>query len=150
MILENSAFNLEEILKEIRIVPDDSSTLLEEKAYLDTTSEKAFKTEELKSRKEYNQLLKQNRKERKKYARLIFRLTCIWTLVIFVIIIANGLTSIANHKYFEFHLSDSLLITLITSTTLNFFGFFLLVVKYLFNSNDVNFQPTRKSEKIKK
>ena len=115
----------------------DPSKLLEEKEFLDESSDKAIKIEELKTKREYNLLLEQNRVERKKYAKLIFRLTCFWTTLIFIIIIANGLTCINDRKYFEFNLSDKVIITLITSTTINFFGFFLLVVKYLFNTNEI-------------
>ena len=34
-------------------------------------------------------------------------------------------------------LSDKVIMTLITSTTINVFGFFLLVLKYLFNTGSV-------------
>ncbi|MDI9364583.1 MAG: hypothetical protein QM541_06510 [Flavobacterium sp.] len=141
--------NLSALKEAIAQENTDPSQLLEEKEYLDESSEKAIKIEELKTKREYNLLLVQNRKERKKYAKLIFRLTCSWTTLIFIIIIANGLTCINDKKYFEFNLSDKVLITLITSTTINFFGFFLLVVKYLFNTNGIIFPINSDSTKPK-
>lgn len=46
-------------------------------------------------------------------------------------------------------LHDKVLITLITTTTANFFGFFLLVLKYLFNADSIPFM-NKKGEKNKK
>jgi predicted ATP-dependent protease len=120
------------------IVGGSEANLLAEKKFLEKESENAIKIEEVTTRREYNLLLQQNREEKKKYARLIFILTCCWGTLIFIIVLANGLTGINGQKYFEFSLSDTIIITLITSTTVNFFGFFLLVVKYLFNTRDIS------------
>lgn len=68
---------------------------------------------------------RQNTAERKKYADLIFQFTCGWCIIVVVIIFGCGRDVL--------HLSDLILTTLIGSTTLNVFGFFLLVTKYLFN-----------------
>ncbi|WP_343616532.1 hypothetical protein [Flavobacterium sp.] len=68
----------------------------------------------------------QNMLERKKYAEYIFSFTCIWCICIFSILILKGLGKLA--------LSDTIIITLIGSTTLNILVFFTLVTKYLFNS----------------
>jgi hypothetical protein len=124
------------LLTAIRALISSESTssiaLQEETSYVDKDLDRELKIEDIRTRKEFTQLLKQNREERKKYAHHIFILTCIWATLIFTILIANGIKSINSKKFFEFELSDKVLITLITSTTLNFFGFFLLVVKYLF------------------
>lgn len=80
---------------------------------------------------EYLKTLRQNNQERKKYAMYIFILTCIWAFLIFLILFFEGFGANAP---FCFSISDNVLITLITTTTINFFGFFLLVIKYLFNS----------------
>lgn len=69
--------------------------------------------------------LQNNNAARIRYAKRIFILTCIWITVIIVIVALAGLNLI--------HLSDAVLITLIGTSTANFFGFFIIVVKYLFN-----------------
>lgn len=73
----------------------------------------------------------ENKDQRKTYATYIFRFTCAWAIVMLLITILVGFGLIN-------HISDKVLITLITSTTVNFFGFFLLVVKYLFNTGNTN------------
>lgn len=107
-----------------------SPSIKEEDNYLDDEVNIELRLEDLRTRKEYNDLLAQNRHERKKYARYIFLLTCIWATLIFLIVIAVGFGS--DRRPFSFHISDTVLVTLISTTTINFFGFFLLVVKYLF------------------
>lgn len=74
-----------------------------------------------------NTELRTNIDERKKYARWIFVLTCTWAICIFTVVFFLGFGSRLNFK-----ISDSVMIALITSTTINFFGFFLLVIRYLF------------------
>lgn len=66
----------------------------------------------------------QNIKERKKYAKLIFIMLVGWLVAILVLLFMNGIRMI------EF--SDTVLITLITTTTANITVFFLGVVQYLF------------------
>lgn len=123
----------------------DSSALRKEESYVDKELDRDLKREDIKTRKEYNSLLEQNRIERKKYARHIFIFTCIWATLIFAIVIGSGFG-----KQLGFALSDKVLITLITSTTLNFFGFFLLVVKYLFHTIDSEKDKREKGERRKK
>jgi hypothetical protein len=74
-----------------------------------------------------NQILKENKEARKKYAYRTFILTCSWSVFLICVIFLCG--------YEKMKLSDKVIITLITSTTVNFFGFFLLVMKYLFDTN---------------
>jgi len=139
-----------ELLSNIKAVIASSSTatasIKEEESYVEKDLDRELKIEDVKTRQEYNQLLKQNREERKKYAKNIFNLTCVWTSLIFLILILNGTKSIKGVKYLEFDLSDQVLITLITSTTINFFGFFLLVVKYLFNTESKKRIITKKKK----
>ena len=111
-----------EILQE----PAVDSTVTQESEFLEDETDRQIKLERLKTYKEYNATLAQNNAERKTYAIRIFKLTCIWAFVIFAIVISQGLGKMS--------LSDKVLIALITSTTINFFGFFLLVVKYLFHT----------------
>lgn len=111
----------EELQSSIRQERQTNTEVPLEENYLDE-----IQLEHLKTLKEGNATLAQNNKERKKYAGWIFKLTCIWGCLIFVIVFLHG--------FRRMFLSDNVLITLITSTTINFFGFFLLVVKYLFNT----------------
>lgn len=71
--------------------------------------------------------LKQNTELRKKYAKGIFIFLVVWSCLIFLILFLN-----AGH-YIQ--ISDSVMITLLTSTTVNIIGLFLVVVKYFFPPN---------------
>jgi hypothetical protein len=69
----------------------------------------------------------QNMEERKRYAEGIFGFTCVWCLFLAIVLIGIGTE--------DLRLSDQVLITLITSTTVNVFVFFTYVTKYLFNES---------------
>lgn len=71
---------------------------------------------------------KQNREDRKKYANRIFWLMVSWISAIILIIIVNGFGD-----YLNFIVSDKVLIALISGTTINVLGIFIIVAKYLFN-----------------
>lgn len=62
---------------------------------------------------------------RREFSRSIFAVTVIWMFLVLMVIIqcAGG----------RWHLSDAVLIALITTTTANVIGIFLLVANYLFN-----------------
>lgn len=62
---------------------------------------------------------------RREFSRSIFTVTVIWMFLVLMIII-----QCANRKW---HLSDSVLIALITTTTANVIGVFIIVANYLFN-----------------
>jgi membrane-associated HD superfamily phosphohydrolase len=64
---------------------------------------------------------------RQQMTNQIFMVAVVWIFIIVIIVVACG----SGHL----KLSDSVLITLITTTTLNVFGFMVIVVKYLFNTN---------------
>ncbi|PUZ27552.1 hypothetical protein GA0116948_103165 [Chitinophaga costaii] len=104
------------------------------------TEEKDFTYDQINTgiRLEYLRTLRQNNGERKKYARLIFLFTCLWAAMIFVILFLTGFKKVI--------LSDTVLVALITTTTVNFFGFFLLVVKYLFNTGAISNDATAESK----
>ncbi|PUZ29126.1 hypothetical protein DCC81_06585 [Chitinophaga parva] len=97
--------------------------------------EEAFTLDQISTgiRLEYLRTLRQNNGQRKIYARLIFVFTCLWAAVIFVMLFLAG--------FKRLELSDTVLVALITTTTINFFGFFLLVVKYLFNTGSLPSTP---------
>jgi hypothetical protein len=62
---------------------------------------------------------------RREFSRSIFTVTVIWMFLVLMIVI-----QCANDKW---HLSDSVLIALITTTTANVIGIFIIVANYLFN-----------------
>ncbi len=96
----------------------DSSSFQDETYFLNLQLEFQIRSEHLTT-------LRANNEARVRYARRTFYLTCLWIVVVMSIVILNGVNLI--------HLSDTVLVTLITTTTINVFGFFLLVIKYLFN-----------------
>lgn len=92
---------------------------------------------------EYVEVLKQDRKERAKYAGKLFVLICAWLISIYLIIISHGLNkqSVSVQRAdeteitynFSFDLSDTVLLALIGGTTINVLGLFVIVANYLFN-----------------
>jgi len=127
----------------------DPTVLQDESKYADDKQILTKESLKLKWRQEKNEQQRQNRVERKKYAWHIFVLTCIWAGLIFIIIIADGLNLPKVSEYYNFKLSDKVLITLISSTTINFFGFFFLVVKYLFDTGRSDKKKKNKRDKNK-
>jgi hypothetical protein len=73
--------------------------------------------------------LNQDIDERKKYANRTFALLCAWIALLFVVLGFQGFGARTG-----FALSDKVLITLITGTTVNVIGIFLAVMNYLFPS----------------
>lgn len=69
----------------------------------------------------------QNVAARKRYAHRIFLITSGWLICVVAILALVGL------KVFE--LSDSVLIALLGTTTVNVLGFFVIVIQYLFNKD---------------
>jgi len=78
--------------------------------------------------------LEQNRNERVKYAKFTFWLTVGWIFIVMGFIFCSGFRY-KGEKILE--ISDNVLITLITTTTINVFGFFLLVMQFLFNREEI-------------
>jgi hypothetical protein len=66
-------------------------------------------------------------KARKMFSQRLFFITVLWMFIVLVIVIQCGRKVIT--------LSDGVLIALITTTTANVFGFFYVVVNYLFNKD---------------
>jgi hypothetical protein len=79
--------------------------------------------------------LAQNIVERKKYARYLFIMLCVWLATMLVVVYTNGLGRIPGTAL-GFALSDSVIITFITTTTADIAAFFLVVTKYLFAVSD--------------
>lgn len=79
-----------------------------------------------KSNKEDLKGRKQDRKERKVYANLTFSLISIWLTLILLIFIAIGQKKLIY--------SDTVIVTLLTTTTIEVIGLFIIIAKYLFPS----------------
>lgn len=77
-----------------------------------------------------NQSLRDDIKARKKYADSIFQLVCCWLVVVLLLLCANGLKC-------GFSLSDGVLIAVISGTTANVLGLFLVVANYFFPKRSV-------------
>lgn len=79
------------------------------------------------------------------YSDKIFILVCIWLTCVLASIIFSGF------NIWGFELSDKVLITFITSTTINVLGLFAIVAKWLFpqngNSNTKKKKPSNKKPK---
>jgi len=75
---------------------------------------------------EYLENLVQDRKERKEFANKLY-----WFLLVFITCVMI-LVFVSGNKCLEFELSDTVLITLLTTTTANIIGIFIFVVRYLF------------------
>lgn len=67
--------------------------------------------------------LKQDRDERKKYARWTYYIISVWLLMILFLVFNSSLLK----------LSDAVLITLVSTTTINIIGLAFIVNRYLFN-----------------
>ena len=79
----------------------------------------SLKEEELKE-------LTQNRKERKKYALWLYVFLVGFNFLVFVIIFFEGF------KCVNFILNNSVIITLLSATSANVIGIFVVVARYLF------------------
>jgi len=72
--------------------------------------------------------LKQNLRERKKYAFWLFVALCFWLLAILGILVLQGFSVCG------FTLSEPVIIAALGTTTINVIGLFFVVVKYIFPS----------------
>jgi hypothetical protein len=68
-----------------------------------------------------------NLKQQKLYAKLIYVLTSVWVFAIFALLIFQGF------QICGFHLSDSVILAAIGSTTADIVGVFLIVTRYVFS-----------------
>lgn len=114
----------------------DVQTRQEEQALLKASLELKLKREKI-----LNDGLKQDRKERRKYAERIFLLIVGWVFAILFIIIFKGFGD-----FYNFQLSDKVLMTLIGGTTINVLGIFVIVANYLFKQPP-SLRPSAKEKK---
>lgn len=76
--------------------------------------------------------LQESIKARKRYATMIFWLIVFWLALVLAIIIMDGFGKIGTA---EFNVPNSIMITLITTTTANIAAFFTIVIRYIFPIN---------------
>lgn len=75
----------------------------------------------------------QDREQRKEFSKKIYRLTIGWLIVVGFILLLQGFSAyfwVARLK--PFHLSDGVIIALITGTSINIIGLMAIVIHYLF------------------
>lgn len=65
--------------------------------------------------------------QRIEFAKKIYLLSCIWLVLVIGVVIASGVTCL------PFKLDNSVLITLLTTTTATVLGLFISVLNYLFS-----------------
>jgi Flp pilus assembly protein TadB len=76
-----------------------------------------------------NDIREQDRLERKTYANRVFYLISAWLGCVIVVVILTGLGFM--------HFSDTVIVTLLTTTTANVIGLFAIVNSYLFKSSKI-------------
>jgi hypothetical protein len=106
---------------------NESEVALEEEIIeLNANAVRELNVEKQIAQEQLNRLIDDNQ-ARKRFSQWIFTVTIAWMFCVLMIVVqcARG----------NFHLSDGVMIALITTTTANVFGFFYVVVNYLFNRN---------------
>ena len=74
--------------------------------------------------------VRDDRRQRQRYATRVFLLATIWLSVIVLLVVLQG--SLAPHDWFS--LSDSVLIAIATTTTASVTALLVVVLRYLFRS----------------
>ena len=82
--------------------------------------------EDKRAKKLNNDITEQDKEERRLYAYRVFALICIWLACVMIVIVATGKG--------DLHYSDTVLVTLLTTTTANVIGLFAIVNSYLFKT----------------
>lgn len=112
--------------------PDDAAA--DEEQYLAEGKEQ----EEYLHQKEMHALerqsVRQDIRERKKYANKIFWMISVWLVAVFLLLILCGVEHwrCCGNEMFSFKLSDSVLLAIVGGTTANVLGLFIVVANYLF------------------
>jgi hypothetical protein len=120
-----------------RQLADILSKELQESDNALTANETLITQDAVRNEKEFydNKLIEQQiadlesaRKQREKYAGRVFFLVGAWILALFIILLAQGACPVWRP------FSDKVLITLISSMTINLIGTLVIVLKYIFKS----------------
>ncbi len=113
---------MEKKLSLLSSLPSDKSQMTEE--YL-ASKKSSVEVELLKEKLEGR---KQDRKQRGEYANRIFSFVCIYMFAIVIMVILVG--------FHVLTLGNSVIITLLSTTTANVIGVFIIVAKYSFHNQD--------------
>ena len=81
-------------------------------------------------------------KERRRYALWLFGLSVIWLIVILAFLLFAAIKTMFG---IDFELSDTVLVALITTTTINVLGLFYIVARWLFPSKIMTHTPSTNS-----
>jgi hypothetical protein len=92
---------------------------------------------ELEQLRELVRELRQNTEQRREYATRLFAVMVGWLAVVGYVVLAQGF-GVGFYRAGRFHLSDSVVIALITTTTAAVIGAFLTVANYLFPKRDLS------------
>lgn len=107
--------------KDTAINKEDDERLRKELEIDALQTENDIRKEELKN-------CEQDRQQRKEFATKIYHFLCVYLFFVFLLILLSGASCI------KFELTEGVIITLLSTTTANVIGIFILVVKYLFAS----------------
>ena len=110
----------------ISIDANSSSPEVKERAKQDVDND----NQRYRSEKLDNDIKEQDKEERRLYAYRVFTLICIWLLCVVLILIAQG--------HGNLYYSDTIIVTLLTTTTANIIGLFAIVNGYLFKTENNN------------
>jgi hypothetical protein len=83
-----------------------------------------MRAEDIRSQRLQNDIIEQDKNERKDYATVLFTVTIMWLFLVLGIFISVGKGMLVY--------SDSVIITLLTTTTANVLGLVAIVANYLF------------------
>lgn len=110
----------EEQLEQKTHLSKDDEEMLRKEAEIDALqTENDIRKEELKGRI-------QDREQRKEFAIKIYHFLCFYLSSVLFLVVLSATPLI------KFELTEGIIITLLTTTTANIIGIFILVVKYLF------------------
>lgn len=110
----------EEQLEQKTHLSKDDEEMLRKEAEIDALqTENDIRKEELKGRI-------QDREQRKEFAIQIYHFLCFYLSSVLFLVVLSATPLI------KFELTEGIIITLLTTTTANIIGIFILVVKYLF------------------
>ncbi|WP_333615540.1 hypothetical protein [Bacteroides pyogenes] len=115
--------NYEEIISKLtelsRQAPSEERKVESRVSEKSSTMEDAIKRERIKD-------IRQDRVFRKSFSDKIYNFASLYMLGVFFILVLSGIT------YNNFHLSDTVLITLLGTTTANVLGLLVIVITYYF------------------
>lgn len=121
--------DLQEYIKKLSEVSSQTAETDEKEEALDIQDiRKADALVSLDIKREELQGRKQDREQRKGFAEAIFALLCLYLFVVMAIVLCVGNKGIT--------LSDTVLVTLLGTTTANMIGIFNFVAKYLFHTKE--------------